>query len=144
MKMLAVLMACVGLFGGVSLAEDAAPSAATTNSPTAKTPLTIPASEAKNHTNVEAIVTGVVADVHNGGSVVHLNFDKPFPNQTFTAVIFGKQLSLFPDVEKLKGKTVEVSGKIIEYNHRPEIVLTSTNQLKVIEKIVAPPDMEKK
>jgi DNA/RNA endonuclease YhcR with UshA esterase domain len=139
MKMVAPLFTFLGLLGGAALAQDAA-----TNAPAAKAPITISASQAKDHTNEEAVITGIIVDVHNTSSVVHLNFDKPYPNQTFTAVIFGKQISLFPDVEKLKGKTVEVSGRIVEYNHRPEIVLSSTNQLKVLEKAVAPAQPEKK
>jgi DNA/RNA endonuclease YhcR with UshA esterase domain len=52
----------------------------------------------------------------------------------FTAVVFSSNTNRFPDLEKLQGKTVEVTGKITEYRARPQIVLLSTNQLKVIEK----------
>ena len=136
MKMLAAL--ALLLFALAGQAQNSATNPPATNAPAARTLISIPAREARDHTNSEAIVTGVIAEVHQGGSVVHLNFDKPFPNQTFTAVIFGKQISLFPELDQLKGKTVEVTGKIVEYNRRPEIVLNGTNQLRVIEKEATP------
>jgi len=93
----------------------------------------IPASQAKAHIGSQAVVTGTVAEVHIAEKLIRLNLDKPFPAQPFTAVIFAANTNLFPDVAKLKGKTVEVSGTIAAYRERPQIVLTSTNQLKVVE-----------
>jgi DNA/RNA endonuclease YhcR with UshA esterase domain len=102
----------------------------TTNS----APLRVSALEAKKHMNTEAIVTGKVAEVNVAERLVRLNFERPYPSNTFTAVIFANKTNLFPNVRELKDKTVEVSGKIAEYRGHPEIILTSTNQLKVIEK----------
>ena len=96
--------------------------------------LTLTAAEAKDHIGTNAIVTGTVVEVYKGSRTVNLNFDKPFPKQPFSAVIFSERTNLFPDVDKLQGKTVELTGKISEYRERPQIVITSTNQLKVIEK----------
>jgi DNA/RNA endonuclease YhcR with UshA esterase domain len=115
------------------------PSNAETNAP-----INITAAEAKNHLKADAVVTGTIAEVHLGAGVVHLNFEQPFPNAVFTAVIFADKTNLFPEVAKLKGKTVEVSGKITEYRGRPEIILANTNQLKIVEKVVAPDAAEKK
>jgi DNA/RNA endonuclease YhcR with UshA esterase domain len=96
-------------------------------------PAKIRATEAKDHVGAEKIVTGKIAEVNIAEKLVRLNFDKPFPNQPFTAVIFAAKTNLFPSLEKLKGKNVEVSGKIAEYRDRPQIVLVNTNQLKIIE-----------
>lgn len=96
-------------------------------------PTTIPASQAKDYIGSEKTVTGVIVEVNQAERLVRLNFDKPFPAQTFTAVIFAAKTNLFSDLPKLKGKTVEVSGKIVEYRDRPQIVLANTNQIKVIE-----------
>jgi len=96
-------------------------------------PAKIPASEAKEHVNAEAIVSGKVVELHKTEKLVRINLDKPFPNQPFTAVIFANKTNLFWDLDKLKGKTIEVSGKITEYRDQPQIILVSTNQLKIVE-----------
>ncbi len=97
-------------------------------------PIQIPAREARQHLDSDAIVTGKIAEVNKAQRLVRLNFDKAFPNQTLTAVIFSEKTNLFPQLDKLMGKTVQVSGRITDYHGRPEIILTSTNQLTVIEK----------
>jgi DNA/RNA endonuclease YhcR with UshA esterase domain len=100
----------------------------------------VPALEAKKHINTEAIVTGKVAEVNLAERLVRLNFERPYPSNTFTAVIFADKTNLFPNVRDLKDKTVEVTGKIADYRGRPEIILTSTNQLKVLAKTSAETD----
>ena len=50
-----------------------------------------------------------------------------------TAVVFSAKTNLFDDLSKLAGKTVEVSGKVDEYQKKPQIVLNEKSQLKVIE-----------
>jgi len=82
------------------------------------------------------VVKGKIAEVNVGERIVRLNFEQPYPNNPFTAVIFPANTNKFPEVEKLKGKTVEISGKIAQYRERPQIVLTSTNQVKVIEETI--------
>ena len=114
-----VLLLAAGVPGMVSAADETA------------TLRRIPAAQARQHLNQEAVVTGKIAEVNHTERIVRLNFDKPFPNQTFTAVIFGKQTNGFPLIAELKDKIVEVSGKITEYRNRPEIIITSTNQLRV-------------
>jgi len=101
---------------------------------TTNEPIRLTAAEAKDHIGTNAIVTGTIIEVHKGSRTVNLNFDKPFPNQPFSAVIFSEKTNLFPEVDKLKGKSVECSGKITEYRDRPQIVINNTNQLRVIEK----------
>ena len=94
---------------------------------------TIPAAESRQHIGEKLSVTGKVAEVNNSEKLVRLNFDQPYPRNTFTAVVFAARTNLFKGLMELKGKTVEVTGKIAEYRGRPEIVLSSTNQLKVID-----------
>jgi len=50
-------------------------------------PAKIPASQAKDFVGSEKTVTGKVAEVNVAERLIRINFDKPFPNQTFTAVI---------------------------------------------------------
>jgi DNA/RNA endonuclease YhcR with UshA esterase domain len=134
MKKLATLISLLGSLCVPALAEEAK-----TNSP----PI-IPASEAKDHIGTNAVVTGKIVEVNKAERIVRLNFDKPFPKQPFTAVVFASKTNLFPDLDQFKGKDVEVTGKIAAYRDRPQIVLESTNQLKVVEKAVEPGQAEKK
>ena len=128
MKRLALLVGLMGLMSGAAWAQNAG-----TNAPATNAPVKIAASEAKSHIDANASVTGKVAEVNVAERLVRLNFDNPFPKQVFTVVIFAAKTNLFPEIEKLKDKTVEVTGKISDYRGRPEIVLTSTNQLKIVE-----------
>jgi hypothetical protein len=128
MKSFTFLVTLLGLFCGAAPGQEAK-----TNPP-----VRIQAADAKANIGTNAIVIGKIVDVHFSEKVVSLNFEKPFPKQPFTAVIFGDKTNLFPGLEKLKGKTVEVSGKIVEYRDRPEIKLDSTNQLKVVETAAEP------
>src|SRR5690242_11003985 len=95
--------------------------------------LEIKATAAKENIGKEALVTGTIAQVSKAQGLVRLNFEKPFPGQPFTAVIFARNTNHFGDLESLKGKKVEISGKITEYRRHPQIIITSTNQLKVVE-----------
>jgi Predicted RNA-binding protein, contains TRAM domain len=103
-------------------------SAAKTNAP-----IRISATEAKEHIGAEAVVKGKIAEVNVGERITRLNFEEAYPKTPFTAVIFPRSTNQFPEIEKLKSKTVEVSGKIAAYRERPQIVLTSSNQVTVIE-----------
>ena len=145
MKKLILAIFCVALVCGRGLTQETnANSAATTsNSTVASTNevLRISAAKAKSHVGSQVILTGKVVEVNSTERLVRLNLDKAYPNQPFTAIIFADHTNLFPEVEKLKEKTVEVSGKIADYRGRPEIIITSTNQLKLVEKA---PEPEKK
>ena len=103
-----------------------------TNAPAA--PKKIKAAEAKANIGKEVIIEAKVAEVNKAERLVRLNLEKPYPAQAMTAVIFSPKTNLFPEIEKLQGKQIELTGKISEYHGRPEMILTSTNQLKVVEK----------
>jgi DNA/RNA endonuclease YhcR with UshA esterase domain len=104
-------------------------SAADTNAPA---PLKIGTLEATNYYDKEMIVTGKVAQVTIRPSVTFLNLDKPHPESPFTVVIFHGHSSFYGDANKLKGKSIEIKGKIKNYHDKPEIALDSTNQLTVV------------
>ena len=55
-----------------------------------------------------------------------INFGKPYPNQTFVVVVFNKDLEHFSynPAEKLKGKTICITGKVVNYKGMPEIIVT--------------------
>jgi DNA/RNA endonuclease YhcR with UshA esterase domain len=106
-----------------------------TNAPAKSSePVKIKADEAKKHIGEQAVVSGTVAEVNRSASLVRLNFGEPYPKNVFTAVIFNRNTNDFSEVDKLKGKNVEITGKIADYRGHPEIILNSTNQVKVLEK----------
>ena len=95
---------------------------------------TVSAADAAAHTGQTATVEGVVSNVHqSSGGTVFLDLGGSFPNNTFAAVIFPSDTSKFPEVNSLSGKKVDITGPIQEYRGKPEIILKSANQLKVVQ-----------
>jgi DNA/RNA endonuclease YhcR with UshA esterase domain len=94
----------------------------------------IPASEAKNHIGENAIVKGTITEVyHSRGGTCFLDIEGHYPNNLFSAVIFKSDSGKFKGIDSFEGKAVEVKGKIKEYKDKPEIILKSLNQIKIIE-----------
>ena len=95
----------------------------------------IPAAQAKDHVGETASVCGVVAATRYLDSSekkpTFLNFDKPYPNHSFTAVIFGTERARFgkPEEDYLH-KDICVTGKIELYNGKPQVVLSAPDQIK--------------
>ena len=87
---------------------------------------------ATNYYDRMVIVTGKVVQVTIRPTVTFLNLDKKYPNSPFAIVIIHGKSSYYGDVNTLKGKSVEIRGKIKNYKDKPEIVLDSTNQLTVL------------
>ena|ERR1043166_7309600 len=142
MRTLAVLfLAC--FVSAAAIAQDKpAEDKSNSDKPAAKAPERVPSEKAKTLIGTNAIVFGKIVDVHKTDKAAQLNFDNKYPKQTFTAVIFSSNFAAFTNAnmapEKLEGKTVEVRGKIVDYHGRPEVILNSTNQIKIL------PDPEKK
>ena len=85
----------------------------------------------------ELIVEGKVVDTYSNlkSNTVFLNFEKAYPNQCFTGVIFSSDLYKFvqnPENYYLN-KTVRVFGEVKEYQGRPEIILETPNQIEIGE-----------
>jgi hypothetical protein len=99
----------------------------------AAAPVKIGTADAARFYDQVMIVTGKVAQVTIRPTVTFLNFDKPFPDSPFSVVIFHGKSSFYGDANALKGKAVEIKGKIKNYQDKPEIVLDSTNQLTVFD-----------
>ncbi len=125
MRIFGTVMTSLSLLGAPLLAQEVK-----TNHAAVK----ITAFQAKDFIGTNAVVIGKIVEVNKTARIVRLNLDEAFPKQPFTAIIFWNHTNLFPDLEKLKDKSVEISGKISDYHGRPEIEITSTNQLMVVEK----------
>ena len=96
-------------------------------------PAKIGTADADKHYDQEMIVTGTVAQVTVRPTIIFINLDKPHPDSPFTAVIQSSYTNQFGDVHLLKGRAVEIKGKVRNFHDKPEIALESTNQLKVLE-----------
>ena len=111
------------------LAVPTLPAADTTNSPSIK----ISAAQAEKHFQETLTVTGTVAQVTLRERIVYLNLDQPFPKAPLTGVIFARSTNQFGDLSQLQGKPVEITGRIDDHGGQLQIILNSTNQLKVVE-----------
>jgi len=106
--------------------------------PSASSLKRISAAEVEKHYQETVIVTGKVAQVSIRLKLVYVNLDKKYPETPLSCVIFSRATNQFGDVKKLEGKQVEIKGRIEEYRDKAQIVLNSSNQLKVIEQSVGP------
>ena len=93
---------------------------------------TIGSTEASKWIGKQVMVTGVVAQVSIRPSLVFLNFDKAYPNNLFTAIVKNKNTNEFESLSSLRGKAVSVTGKVLDYNGKPEMELTRKTQLKLL------------
>ena len=95
----------------------------------------IDACNAGNYIGKEKTVAGKIADGYKSKTnTVFLNFEKPYPNQCFTAVIFSSDLINFPENPQsfYEGKIVKIKGVIKEYQGKPEIILKDRSQIEIV------------
>ena len=78
--------------------------------------------------------TGTVTKIFTPktGSIVILNFDRDYKT-ALTAVVKRSDWSKFPDLAKLEGKQIVVSGKFVDFHGATEIDLTAPDQIKIVE-----------
>jgi DNA/RNA endonuclease YhcR with UshA esterase domain len=104
----------------------------TNTAPQTVLPKKIGTAEAGKYYEEAMVVTGKVAQVIIRPDVAFLNLDRPSPDSPFTAVIFEENIGQFGDLQKFKGQDVEVNGTLTEYHDKPEIILESPAQIKVV------------
>ena len=91
--------------------------------------------KAKSNIGKEVIVSGKIEQVvKTGAGNYFFNMGGKFPHNKFTAVIFKSDAKKFGRLNTYEGKNVEISGKIKEYEGKPEIILNSKDQIKIIDK----------
>ena len=95
-------------------------------------PPRIPAAAATNYLNQEVIVTDRVVQVTIRPTIVFLNLNQKYPDSPLTCIIKGSDTNNFSDLKNYQDKDVEISGRITNYLGKPEIVLTATNQIKIL------------
>lgn len=67
-----------------------------------------------------------------GGNVL-LNFGKPYPNNVFSVIIFKRDRNKFGynPLEFLQGKTICLTGTVIMYKGKPEIVIKNETEIVI-------------
>lgn len=96
-------------------------------------PTEILATDATNYLNQEVVVRDVVVQVALRQTLALLNLNQQYPNSPLTCVIRANKTNKFPDLEGYLGQRVEVSGRITTYQGRPQIILTTPNQIKILD-----------
>jgi hypothetical protein len=75
----------------------------------------VPASEAYSHVGETATVCGEVTGVHyaanSKGKPTFINFDKPYPTQDFTVMIWDDDRAGFSNLEKYAGAKSALTGQ---------------------------------
>ena len=90
----------------------------------------VPDSATAKYVGQTVTVEGTVANVHvTRSGTTFLNFGSPYPNQTFTAVIFRSAASRFLNPQQWEGKRVRVTGTVQTFRGKPEIILEEPSQL---------------
>jgi hypothetical protein len=96
---------------------------------------TITPEEASAHAGETATICGAVESAHfaprSRGQPTFLDFGRPYPNETFAALIWGSERPKFGEPEiTLQGKRICVTGMIRLYRERPEVILNNPEQLQ--------------
>ncbi|MEI7640224.1 MAG: thermonuclease family protein [bacterium] len=88
--------------------------------------------DAAKYLNMETKIHGTIVAVKNTGKVCYLNFDKDY-KKYIAVIIFAKNFRKFPQAPEVyyKNKTVTVSGKVVEYKGRLEIIVNGPEQLEI-------------
>ena len=94
-------------------------------------PVKIGAAEAEQHYDQLMTVTGTVAQVTLRPTIVFINLDHPYPDSPFAAIIHSKDTNQFTNLKLLRGRSVEITGKIQNYHDRAEIVVEKAAQILV-------------
>jgi hypothetical protein len=92
------------------------------------------AHQAAEHAGEFVEVCGIIADATHArrtrGSPTYLNFDKPYPDHDFTAVIWGRDREKFAfDTEALEGATACVRGRVEMYRGKAQVILFMAEQI---------------
>ncbi|MDD8019915.1 MAG: OB-fold nucleic acid binding domain-containing protein [Acidobacteriota bacterium] len=94
----------------------------------------IPFEKAGDYVGQTVTVAGVIVSSYNSGRACFLNFDPDYQHY-LSLVIFASDFNRFPpQPEKYYlNKKVRVRGRIMLYKGRPEIILSSPDQIKIVE-----------
>jgi len=116
--------------------------------PAVASDLVIEVAEAAAHVGEDATVCGTVASAaylgRTGGTPTFLNLGRPYPDQLFTVVIWGSTRGLFEDEPEalFDGRRICVTGTIVEYKGKPQIVVEDPAQIEIADAPSLPLELE--
>lgn len=91
----------------------------------------IPFHQAPEHVGKTMCVTGTVLKVgQSSAGSMFLDFCDDYRKCPFVVIVFRSNLKNVGDVRVLEGQTIEITGKIKEWNDRAEIILKNRLQLE--------------
>ncbi|MBW4890057.1 hypothetical protein KXQ82_10035 [Mucilaginibacter sp. HMF5004] len=98
---------------------------------------TIAAADAAKHIGENVTISSKVFSARflDQSSIVFLNVGAKFPDSPLTIVIKGDDLKKFKEnpADTFKDKTITVTGTLVDYKGKAEIVVTDPAQIKVAE-----------
>ena len=92
-------------------------------------------SEARAHAGQRVTVEGLVADVgFSKGGGVYLNFDRPYPMQTFAGAVPKSAISDIgvDNLKRMKGTRIRITGEVSIFKGRPQISIFERSQLEPV------------
>ncbi|MEK7114405.1 MAG: phospholipase D-like domain-containing protein [Patescibacteria group bacterium] len=91
---------------------------------------TIDYTQASAHVGEYASVRGTLVDAYTSASgTVFLDFCKNYKTCSFSGVIFADDAQQFGDLSRYNGSTITLTGKIVSYQGKAEIILSDPSQL---------------
>jgi hypothetical protein len=97
----------------------------------------IPASESVNHYNETIKIYGTVSGGRKltSSKITLINVDGLFPNHALSLMIKDENLSKFSYTPEtfLKNKKIVISGVVIKYKEKPEMIITDPAQIKIVD-----------
>lgn len=90
--------------------------------------------DAEKYVGQDVIVEGQVVRTYNSGKAAFLNFDENW-RDTLSVVIFASDFSAFPEPpdQRYLHQFIRVSGRVKMYRGAPEIIVSSPDQIEVVE-----------
>ena len=94
--------------------------------------------DARKAVGENAFISGKIINVGSAGRVNFLNFDTERPAE-FVLIVFRKDLENFPRPlgETYDGKIVRVRGTVSLYRDKPQIIVTSPDQIEILDELPA-------
>jgi hypothetical protein len=94
----------------------------------ANVPKVIDIKDAASHLNEWVSLTAKAYSARTMGEMTLVNLGAAYPDQLLTLVLREGAKDKFKDLE---GKVITVTGKVIDYKGKPEIIVTDEQQLKI-------------
>ena len=95
--------------------------------------------DARRYIGKTQCISGTIFHVKEGNKgVTFLDFCEDYEVCPFTVVVFASDLRKLGDVRQLKGRSIQINGKVEEYDGRAEIILKNAQQLGEAASLLPP------